>query len=145
MQASLQRAEDQPFTPTGLLGRTYSQRQQMQRSREVKAKNEGAFVDGPSLVGSQSGSRLNRSRGSFSHNDQSVLAAKPLLNVSDSSLRASPQHGRKGDRQATAPMLDLNDGPHFTPGSLLSKVESARPVGSSIDREQMVGDDDGDH
>lgn len=40
------------FAPTSLLGRTYSQRQRIQKEREAAADNDGPFVAGPSLLNS---------------------------------------------------------------------------------------------
>ncbi len=43
--------QDEPtFSPTGLLGRTYSQRQRAQEERDAAAKSTGPFTAGPSLI-----------------------------------------------------------------------------------------------
>jgi hypothetical protein len=40
------------FAPTSLLGRTYSQRQRLQKEREAAANSDGPFITGPSLLNS---------------------------------------------------------------------------------------------
>lgn len=103
------------FAPTGLLGRTYSQRQQQQREREIEAKQKVPFTSGPSLlhggVAAQEAGAVDG--GSRPHRGTSVRGAqepssglkrnpsqrqptKPLLDFSKPAYREPPQHARKG-------------------------------------------------
>lgn len=113
---------DDTFAPTGLLGRTYSQRQKAQRQREV---DTGPFTNGPSLLNSynpassnmvagqtsgsgrpsmdqsrpttQSGSNPSRtlSMRQSSNNQPPPGLPRPLVDLTPQH-REPPQHSRKG-------------------------------------------------
>ncbi|KAH0548546.1 hypothetical protein GP486_007909, partial [Trichoglossum hirsutum] len=119
---SPQEIEEATFSPTGLLGRTYSQRQKAQREKEIAEKQAGPlrpFTAGPNLLNGRAASR-----GGDSSDDNSRKAGrtmtmhsrresqegglergasvagrakpKPLLNFDDPEFREPPQHQRKG-------------------------------------------------
>ncbi|KAH0541773.1 hypothetical protein FGG08_003795 [Glutinoglossum americanum] len=113
--ASPREIEDATFAPTGLLGRTYSQRQKAQREKEIAEKQAGPlrpFTAGPNLLNGRTGSRGgdssdDNSRTMRSRRDSHEMGLeksapasrakpKPLLNFDDPEFREPPQHQRKG-------------------------------------------------
>lgn len=109
------RSKEPTFAPTGLLGRTYSQRQQLQREREIAGKQETPFTSGPSLlhggVPPSDGPPLQaaphhdrsisiRSRheapSGLKRNSSQRHPSKPLLDFSSPQHQEVPQHARKG-------------------------------------------------
>jgi hypothetical protein len=118
---SPQEIEEATFAPTGLLGRTYSQRQKAQREKDMAEKQAGPlrpFTAGPNLLNGRATSRggdssddnsrkVGRTMTMHSRRDShegglergaSVVRAKPkpLLNFDDPEFREPPQHQRKG-------------------------------------------------
>ncbi|KAI9882349.1 MAG: hypothetical protein M1823_005908 [Watsoniomyces obsoletus] len=122
---SPQEMRDATFAPTGLLGRTYSQRQRMQQEREAAAKQQGPFINGPSLLNSDApipppipapgrpsideSARPGRTMSMRSTKEggggvarpgtssaSAVKPHKPLLDFSNPEYREPPQHVRKG-------------------------------------------------
>ncbi|KAI9766277.1 MAG: hypothetical protein M1840_006691 [Geoglossum simile] len=118
---SLQEIEDATFAPTGLLGRTYSQRQKAQREKEIAEKQAAPsrpFTSGPNLLNGRVVSRggdssddntrtMGRAATVRSRRDSadgglekgpSLARAKPkpLLSFDDPEFREPPQHQRKG-------------------------------------------------
>ncbi|KAI9777449.1 MAG: hypothetical protein M1839_008861 [Geoglossum umbratile] len=118
---SLQEIEDATFAPTGLLGRTYSQRQRAQRDKEIAEKQAASsrpFTSGPNLLNGRAVSRGGDSSDDNSRTigrtmtvrsrrdspdgglDKGVSPArakpKPLLSFDDPEFREPPQHQRKG-------------------------------------------------
>ncbi|KAI9828454.1 MAG: hypothetical protein M1832_002882 [Thelocarpon impressellum] len=110
---SPERGEEGTFAPTGLLGRTYSQRQQQQRERDLTARQDGPFVNGPNLLngtGASSGSGAPHSVGARLSGSQSIRTRhdsaprarsgsgqpKPLIDFSNAEYREAPQFMKKG-------------------------------------------------
>ncbi|KAI9791353.1 MAG: hypothetical protein M1833_001544 [Piccolia ochrophora] len=109
---SPQEIEDATFSPTGLLGRTYTHRQRSQREREMTA-NAGAFLmKGPSLLVTEglrlsspdkgvglthnASVRLSHTAAGVQRNPSQTQMPKPLLDFSNPDYREPPQHARKG-------------------------------------------------
>jgi len=105
------RPEEEPFAATGLLGRTYSQRQKAVQEREKKAN--GPFTEGPSLVGNidymasmaQNEGGLSRglsTRSSHKRTSSDIqrsmstrVKPRPLVDLTPQ-YREPPQHRNKG-------------------------------------------------
>ena len=113
---------DPAVSPDGLLGRTYTVRQQAAQEREAAAKRQGLLTNGSNLLndradvaagGSGGGgdrrsvdesARPSRSRSVRSNRDDSTRSRtasnaprpKPLLDFSNPEYREPPQHVRKG-------------------------------------------------
>ncbi len=114
---SPQEMRDATFAPTGLLGRTYSQRQRAQQEREAAAKQQGPFINGPSLLNGDApipaagrpsideSSPPGRTMSMRSTKERAPRPGtssggpkpnKPLLDFSNPEYREPPQHVRKG-------------------------------------------------
>jgi len=101
-------SEGDAFAPTGLLGRTYSQRQRAAQERE-KQQPSGPFIEGPSLlnhvgqsfgddtgIGRKASVRSHRRTSSdIQRNVSTRVKPKPLLDLTPQ-YREPPQHARKG-------------------------------------------------
>ncbi|KAJ9227140.1 hypothetical protein DTO027B5_852 [Paecilomyces variotii] len=146
---SSQNVEDATFSPTGLLGRTYSQRQRLmrerERERERKEAEEGPFsphgllnalsptVSPPcshpfSNPSSRVNSRTNTMRsthdpdtGNSDLNRSTSTRQKPLVDLTPV-YREPPQHARKGHGVTVAPgvpLVDAATGPELAPGAIV--------------------------
>ncbi|KAL1850338.1 hypothetical protein Plec18167_008845 [Paecilomyces lecythidis] len=142
---SSQNAEGATFSPTGLLGRTYSQRQRLMREREGKSAEEGPFsphgllsalsptVSPPcSNPFSNPSSRVNsRTNTMRSTQDPDVngpgisrstsTRQKPLVDLTPV-YQEPPQHARKGNAVTVAPgvpLVDAATGPELAPGAIV--------------------------
>ncbi|GAD91998.1 conserved hypothetical protein [Paecilomyces variotii No. 5] len=142
---SSQNADDATFSPTGLLGRTYSQRQRLMREREGTSAEEGPFsphgllsalsptVSLPcshpfSNPSSRGNSRTNTMR---STQDPDISGPgigrsistrqKPLVDLTP--VYQEPlQHARKGHGITVAPgvpLIDAATGPELAPGAIV--------------------------
>ncbi|KAI9760664.1 MAG: hypothetical protein M4579_001528 [Chaenotheca gracillima] len=118
------------FAPTGLLGRTYSQKRQNQRTDRERAASDGPFTNGPSLLNGGGGGtevledhpRVGRTHSirSSKHNNSSPSSdlrrgssqrqkPKPLLDFSNPEYREPPQFSKKNRGRAHVPQ-DLPPG-----------------------------------
>ncbi|KAI9807173.1 MAG: hypothetical protein M1825_005891 [Sarcosagium campestre] len=111
--ASPQTMEDATFAPTGLLGRSYSQRRDMQRQQEAGGHSAASSAAGPRSVNDEmarpstgeqgrglsrtSSVRSNKNTAGAQRNSSvQVQKPKPLLDFSNPEYREPPQHLRKG-------------------------------------------------
>jgi hypothetical protein len=82
------------FAPTGLLGRTYSQRQLAQAARD-NAQQEGPFITGPSLLNSSSDNTLTmRPKTGFDHTRSAEHLSPSPMSPSLTSLGQGGSHKR---------------------------------------------------
>ncbi|OCK81011.1 hypothetical protein K432DRAFT_296510 [Lepidopterella palustris CBS 459.81] len=132
-------ADEETFAPTGLLGRTYSQRQRQQQERE---KKNTPFTDGPSLLNSFNATTSYITHASFEsaggggglgrnasvrsttrsressdlhRNSSTRVKPKPLIDLTPQ-YREPPQHARKGkgfvpDTMGTQPLISSATSP----------------------------------
>ncbi|EEA24131.1 hypothetical protein TMatcc_007205 [Talaromyces marneffei ATCC 18224] len=138
--------DDSTFSPDSLLGRTYSQRQAVQRAREARDGNEsGPFIShgllknlsptstdqassvstpfsNPSSRGNSLSNTVrshHRPAEGFSHSrSNSVRKAKPLVDLTPT-YREPPQHARKGHGvkiDSGVPLVEAATGPEPIPG-----------------------------
>lgn len=127
--------EEETFAAGGLLGRTYTTRQRAVAEREQK--QNGAFTDGPSLIGSmdhmavQSGSGLNRSSSTRSSHhrrtssDMRRTASKRLPGMPQPLIDLTPQY--------RPPPQFAKQGKGYNPGSNAGPlVESATSMEEAI-------------
>lgn len=109
--ASPKAPEDATFAPTGLLGRTYTMRQQSQRDRDAAASKERPPTSGHGHGHGGRAAPTSIEEGGPSHtaypspNDKNstrkrsaslAQKPKPLLDFSNPEFREAPQHVRKG-------------------------------------------------
>lgn len=136
--------EGDTFAPTGLLGRTYSQRQRSLQDREKKPVD--AFIEGPSLLNnmnytSQLGvndtglgrrssvrSHHRRTSSDIQRSASTRSKPKPLVDLTPQ-YREPPQHARKG--KGFVP--DGSAGPLVENATCITLVEDAIKVPSSTD------------
>jgi hypothetical protein len=106
----LESGNDGAFSPTSLLGRTYSLRQKAQKEREMREKSEGAFVLGQNLLNSEIG-RTSGDEGAATGRTMSMRSTKdshglkrgssqrvkpkPLVDLTPE-YKEPPQHQRRG-------------------------------------------------
>ncbi|GFG02247.1 hypothetical protein IFM5058_00839 [Aspergillus udagawae] len=132
--SAVQPTDGSPFASSGLLGRTYTQRQQAMKEREEKEKraNEEPFI-AHGLVGSMStrrgpisqpASRSNTMTSAHAPDMGSVKRAlsvnrgKPLVDLTPA-YQEPPQHARKGRGVAVepgVPLIDAATGPEPVAG-----------------------------
>jgi hypothetical protein len=136
------------FSPTGLLGRTYSERRRAQREREVKLAgeaSEGPFVahgllstlssptsqssspyplgDLPSRQASQRStihSKRNPEADRHGRSNSNRQQHKPLVDLTPT-WKEPPQHARKGHGVRVAPgvpLVEVATGPELAPGAI---------------------------
>ncbi|KAJ6007415.1 hypothetical protein N7540_011391 [Penicillium herquei] len=122
--------EEETFSPTGLLGRTYTQRQQVMRERQESEKraNQEAFIGtgllaeiqphAPiSMAPTQSPAMPTRSK-SVRSVKSVKQATKPLVDLTPV-FQEPPQHTRKGRGVTVEPgvlLIDAATGPELAPG-----------------------------
>jgi hypothetical protein len=122
--SAMQPTDGSPFSSSGLLGRTYTQRQQAMKEREEKDKraNEEPFIS-HGLVGNMSTRRgpvsqpASRSNTMTSAQAPDMAAVKRSLSVNRNkplvdltpAYQEPPQHARKGRGVAVEPGLPLID------------------------------------
>ncbi|KAF2140320.1 uncharacterized protein K452DRAFT_198472, partial [Aplosporella prunicola CBS 121167] len=104
-QSATDSSDDGTFAANSLLGRAYSQRQKMQRERELASKQGGPFTEGPSLL-------KNHLDGYSSH-----ASAEDAMPKRMSSVRSTRGAGHAGDvkrsnttrhgREMPKPLVDL--------------------------------------
>jgi hypothetical protein len=103
--------ETSTFAPTGLLGRTYSQRQRAQRGREINETRNDSLQSVDRAAG------LTR-KGSTKSVRQ---MPKPLVDLTPQ-YQEPPQHVRKGKGVTAEPgkqLVDVATGPDLPPGAIL--------------------------
>lgn len=140
--------EDATFSPTGLLGRTYSQRQQEMRAKEEKNADEGPFSPNSLLSAlsptasppcshnpfsnpsSHVNSRTNTMRSTkdpdlgtsgVRRSTSTRQKSKPLVDLTPV-YQEPPQHSRKGHGVTIAPGIPLVEaatGPEMAPGGIV--------------------------
>ncbi|KAH7079710.1 hypothetical protein FB567DRAFT_449909 [Paraphoma chrysanthemicola] len=136
LRKSMDQDEEEPFSPSGLLGRVYTHRQNAVQDREQK--QNGPFTEGPSLV---------------SGIDRMVAASNESGLNRKSSVRSTHQKRNSGDIQRSLskrvpgmpePLVDLrptyrpppqhaNKGKAFIPGAAAGPlVESATSIDEAI-------------
>ena len=132
---------DETFSPTGLLGRSYSQRQRQQRQRELASNQEGPFVSGPSLLASAQQTTRNQSVRSkheppgLKNSSSQPQLPRPLIDFSNASYGEPLQHAKKG--RGYVPETGLSGGlvdvatPPEVALPVLSSSSRRRPVTSS--------------
>ncbi|KAL1966687.1 hypothetical protein VTN77DRAFT_3884 [Rasamsonia byssochlamydoides] len=137
--------DDATFSPTGLLGRTYSLRKEAQRKREAELAREnaeGPFISGGLLKNlgssispssshnnlgdpsSRQPSRSNTMRSThdpeFARSNSNRDKQKPLVDLTPV-FREPPQHSRKGHGVKVSPgvpLVEAATGPEISPGAI---------------------------
>ncbi|KAJ5626568.1 hypothetical protein N7528_003995 [Penicillium herquei] len=124
--------EEETFSPTGLLGRTYTQRQQVMRERQENEKraNQEAFIGTGLLAESQphppayTPSNHSPAMPTRSKSVRSVKSVKqttkPLVDLTPV-FQEPPQHTRKGRGVTVEPgvlLIDAATGPELAPGCM---------------------------
>ena len=124
--------EASTFSPTGLLGRTYSQKQRAQRDREMNARrnNSMASVESPTGLTRKPSTKSVR------------YMPKPLVDLSPQ-YQEPPQHIKKGKAVKPEPgqqLVDAATGPDLPPGAILTPSATAwrRPQAQSPPREHFT-------
>lgn len=123
------------FSPAGLLGRTYTQRQQAMREREARERQAmqdsfagqsmlaGSPMISPGYTSSHENGRTNNLTRVCSINQKQ----KPLVDLTPV-YQEPPQHARKGRRVAVEPgvkLVDAATGPELVPGSVATSPATA--------------------
>lgn len=121
--------DESPFSPTGLLGQTYTMRQRDLREREEKEKHEIFSPQG--LISptsrSQPPSRSNTMKSTqapdlsgLSKRSQSIRQPKPLVDLTPV-FQEPPQHRNKGRGKTVepgVPLVEAATGPDLAPGGI---------------------------
>ncbi|RDL40944.1 uncharacterized protein BP5553_00923 [Venustampulla echinocandica] len=118
---------EEEFSSSGLLGRTYSQRQRLQKEREQQQEliPSGPFVDGPSLLNSHGGNqramsikstRTTTMRSQRPDTSAAPSMPKPLLDFTPE-FREAPQWDKRGKGHGVkpiegVPLVDVAKGPN---------------------------------
>lgn len=93
-------SSDEAFSPTGLLGQTYSERQRAQKERDTASQsNEGPFISGPSLLNNTSLVDTRRPR--LSLDNEEGLGRTMTMKSKRPDTSAGPKHG------GPKPLIDL--------------------------------------
>ncbi|KAI9852008.1 MAG: hypothetical protein M1838_002131 [Thelocarpon superellum] len=101
-------AGEATFAPNSLLGRTYSQRQETLYQREMTAKEEGPFIDGPSLLRNSSLAQRDRSSTHSSH--RSAVDSPAVHTIGSTPSRYQPTPSRTPSQPR--PLVDLSGAEH---------------------------------
>lgn len=115
--------DESPFSPTGLLGRTYSTRQRDMREREEREKRRDEEPWNPQglVNGLASRRQASASTSQQSGRSNSVHQPKPLVDLTPVFQEAAPQHRTKG-RGVTVepgvPLVEAATGPDLAPGAI---------------------------
>lgn len=136
---SLSQDDDSPFSPTGLLGRSYSMRQRDMLSREKERRKDEELLSSQGLVGniairrqasvstSHQSSRSNTVKSSLGpdtagpkQSNSTAQSHKPLVDLSPV-FQEPPQHRNKGRGVAVehgVPLVEAATGPNLAPGAI---------------------------
>jgi PH domain len=94
---------DDTFSPTGLLGQTYSDRQRAQKERESSSQsNDGPFVPGPSLLNNAALLESARPRTGVDNGHERVFGRSMSMKNQRPDASAGPHHG------SLKPLIDLS-------------------------------------
>jgi hypothetical protein len=136
VRGSFDQQEEETFAPGGLLGRKYTNRQNVVQERERQA---GPFTEGPSLINAMDGRMAALAEGSGLHRNSSVRSNHHVRHSSDIQRSAS-----KRVPGAPEPLVDLrptyrpppqhaNKGKGYNPGAAAGPlVESATSIEEAI-------------
>jgi hypothetical protein len=133
------------FAPSGLLGRTYSQRQKVQREREEQLSKQN-MADAPTfshgLLGNSNSNAPTGSSSDLPTSRTDTMHSTPVADLNSPGLGRSmsirqkpkplidltpvyqepPQHVRKGHRlkvEPGVPLVDIATGPEIAPGAIV--------------------------
>ncbi|RMJ26594.1 hypothetical protein PHISP_02526 [Aspergillus sp. HF37] len=113
--------DESPFSPTGLLGRTYSTRQRDMREKKEREKRRDEEACNPQgLVNGLSSHQAIAPTSQSSSRSNSIRQPKPLVDLTPV-FQGAPQHRTKGRGvvvEPGVPLVEAATGPDLAPGAI---------------------------